>query len=46
MMMTHAIVDDVAEYLRMVPQLSGDGTLVIHTKSNGEISEASSGKRR
>jgi type III restriction enzyme len=37
--------DDVAEYLRKsCPELSGDGTLVIHTKSNGEISEASSGK--
>lgn len=37
--------DDVAEYLRgSCPELSGDGTLVIHTKSNGEISEASSGK--
>lgn len=37
--------DDVAEYLRnSCPELSGEGTLVIHTKSNGEISEASSGK--
>ncbi len=37
--------DDVADYLRgSCPELSGEGTLVIHTKSNGEISEASSGK--
>ena len=37
--------DEVAEYLRgHYPDLSGDSVLVIHTKSNGEISEASSGK--
>jgi type III restriction enzyme len=37
--------DEVAEYLRgHYPELAGDGTLVIHTKNNGEISEASSGK--
>lgn len=39
--------DDVAEYLRKTcPELSGDATLVIHTKSNGDISEASSGKSK
>ncbi len=39
--------DDVAEYLRKTcPELSGDATLVIHTKQNGEISEASSGKSK
>ncbi len=37
--------DEVAEYLRgRYSDLAGDSTLVIHTKSNGEISEASSGK--
>ena len=36
--------DDVAEYLEgHYPELKG-AVLVIHTKSNGEISEASSGK--
>ncbi len=36
--------DDVAEYLEgTYPDLKG-GVLVIHTKNNGEISEASSGK--
>jgi len=36
--------DDVAEYLEAhYPDLKG-GVLVIHTKNNGEISEASSGK--
>lgn len=38
--------DDVAEYLEgMYPDLKG-AVLVIHTKSNGEISEASSGKSK
>jgi type III restriction enzyme len=37
--------DEVAEFLRgHYPDLAGDATLVIHTKNNGEISEASSGK--
>jgi type III restriction enzyme len=39
--------DDVAEYLRATyPELAGEATLVIHTKNNGEISEASSGKAK
>ncbi len=38
--------DEVAEWLeRTYPELSG-AVLVIHTKNNGEISEASSGKSR
>ncbi|MDR2861729.1 MAG: type III restriction endonuclease subunit R, partial [Syntrophobacterales bacterium] len=38
--------DDVAEYLEAhYPDLK-DGVLVIHTKNNGEISEASSGKAK
>lgn len=38
--------DDVAEYLEgNYPDLKG-GVLVIHTKDNGEISEASSGKAK
>jgi type III restriction enzyme len=38
--------DDVAEYLEnRYPDLK-DGVLTIHTKNNGEISEASSGKAR
>lgn len=38
--------DDVAEYLEgRYPDLK-DGVLVIHTKNNGEISEASSGKAK
>ncbi|GBE37446.1 type III restriction enzyme, res subunit [bacterium BMS3Bbin08] len=38
--------DDVAEYMESVyPELK-DAVLVIHTKNNGEISEASSGKNR
>lgn len=38
--------DDVAEYLEgRFPDLQG-GVLVIHTKQNGEISEASSGKSK
>ncbi|MGD9562944.1 MAG: DEAD/DEAH box helicase [Pyrinomonadaceae bacterium] len=37
--------DDVAEYLRgTCPELAGDATFVIHTKSNGEISESASGR--
>lgn len=38
--------DEVAEYLRSLgPDLAGDdAVLVIHTKNNGEISEAASGK--
>ena len=40
--------DDVADYLRgNFPDLSGqDNVLVIHTKNNGEISEAASGKAK
>jgi len=39
--------DEVAEYLRgNYPDLAGKAVLVIHTKSNGEISEASSGKKQ
>lgn len=40
--------DDVADYLRgNFPELSGkDDVLVIHTKNNGEISEAASGKSK
>lgn len=39
--------DDVADYLRKTPDLSGqDDVLVIHTKNNGEISEAASGKSK
>lgn len=38
--------DDVAAYMeRMYPDLKG-AVLVIHTKANGEISEASSGKSK
>jgi len=38
--------DDVAEYLESrYPELKG-GVLVIHTKNNGEISEAQSGKAK
>ena len=38
--------DDVAEYLEATyPELK-DAVLVIHTKKNGEVSEASSGKKR
>ncbi|MDE5831621.1 MAG: hypothetical protein K2H64_01300 [Desulfovibrio sp.] len=38
--------DDVAEYLQETyPELK-DAVLVIHTKDNGEISEASSGKKK
>ncbi len=38
--------DDVANYLEgMYPELKG-AVLVIHTKNNGEISEASSGKAK
>jgi type III restriction enzyme len=38
--------DEVGEYLpRICPELE-DAVLVIHTKKNGEISEASSGKKR
>jgi len=38
--------DDVAEYLEgRYPELKG-GVLVIHTKNNGEISEAQSGKAK
>ena len=40
--------DEVADYLRSrYPELSGkNDVLVIHTKNNGEISEASSGKSK
>ena len=38
--------DDVGAYLEKIcPELQG-GVLVIHTKNNGEISEASSGKKK
>lgn len=38
--------DDVGAYLeKTCPELQG-GVLVIHTKNNGEISEASSGKKK
>lgn len=37
--------DDVAAFLEKVPDLAG-AVLVIHTKNNGEISEASSGKNQ
>ncbi|MDP2809724.1 MAG: DEAD/DEAH box helicase family protein [Rhodocyclaceae bacterium] len=37
--------DEVGEHLRKIcPELEGDAVLVIHTKSNGEISEAASSK--
>ncbi len=39
--------DEVAEYLRKFPDFSDEGAvLVIHTKANGEISEAGSGKAK
>lgn len=39
--------DEVAEYLRSrYPELEGDATFVIHTKSNGEISESGGGKNK
>lgn len=39
--------DEVADYLRKYPDFADPGAvLVIHTKSNGEISEASSGKAK
>ncbi|MDA8162602.1 MAG: DEAD/DEAH box helicase family protein [Desulfobacteraceae bacterium] len=40
--------DDVAEYLQATyPEFAGkDAVLVIHTKNNGEISEAASGKAK
>ena len=39
--------DDVADYLRgHYAELAGEATLVIHTKANGEISEAASGKSK
>jgi len=39
--------DDVAEYLRgRYSDLQGEAVLVIHTKNNGEISEAASGKAK
>ncbi len=38
--------DEVGEYLQKIcPELQG-GVLVIHTKNNGEISEAASGKNK
>ncbi|MFZ4642877.1 MAG: DEAD/DEAH box helicase [Phycisphaerales bacterium] len=38
--------DEVGEYLRKIcPELQG-GVLVIHTKNNGDISEAASGKNK
>ena len=39
--------DEVGEHLRKIcPELEGDAVLVIHTKNNGEISEAASGKNK
>jgi type III restriction enzyme len=39
--------DEVAQYLKKYPDFADEGAvLVIHTKSNGEISEASSGKAK
>jgi type III restriction enzyme len=39
--------DEVAEYLKKYPEFEADGSvLVIHTKNNGEVSEASSGKAK
>ena len=39
--------DAVGEHLkRICPEFGDDGVLVIHTKANGEISEASSGKSK
>ena len=38
--------DEVADYLRSSVEELQDATLVIHTKNNGEISEASSGKAK
>jgi type III restriction enzyme len=37
--------DDVAEYLETTYPEFNNATLVIHTKNNGEISEAASGKK-
>jgi len=38
--------DDVAEYLKATYPDFKDAVLVIHTKNNGEISEAASGKKK
>ncbi|MFH1472466.1 MAG: DEAD/DEAH box helicase family protein [Nanoarchaeota archaeon] len=38
--------DEIAEYLKMKYQEFKDSVLVIHTKNNGEITEASTGKGR
>jgi type III restriction enzyme len=39
--------DEVADYLKKYPDFADDGAvLVIHTKNNGEISEAGSGKAK
>ena len=38
--------DDVAEYLEATYSELKDAVLVIHTKNNGEISEATSGKKK
>ncbi|MEA2083959.1 MAG: DEAD/DEAH box helicase family protein, partial [Thermodesulfobacteriota bacterium] len=38
--------DDVAEYLKTTCPDLKDAVLVIHTKNNGEISEAKSGKKK
>lgn len=38
--------DDVAEYLESAYPEFKDSVLVIHTKNNGEISEATSGKKK
>ena len=39
--------DEVAEFLRKYPDFADEGAvLVIHTKANGEISEAGSGKAK
>ncbi len=38
--------DEVGEYLQKICPELADGVLVIHTKRNGEISEAASGKNK
>ena len=39
--------DEVGDHLRKaLPELEGDAVLVIHTKNNGDISEAASGKNK
>ncbi len=44
---TPGIATKSASYLREdLPRAGGDAVLVIHTKNNGEISEAASGKSK